>query len=76
MHGNKGKEEVSHTMHLRKHSTASLRIQVIKELEKGEKPLVQIAFEYGVRPNQLLKWKRMTLENLPGLSLDYTREGI
>lgn len=51
-------------MKLRKHYSAAFRANTVQELLKGEKSVAEIAFEYGVRPTQLLKWKVMELEDL------------
>lgn len=37
------------------------------ELLREEKPLTQVASEYGVHPNQLRRWKQTALEQLPSL---------
>jgi transposase len=52
---------------MRKHYTPTFKAQVVQELLKQEKTLAQIAVEHGVHPTQLIKWRAIALEGLPGL---------
>jgi putative transposase len=51
----------------RKRYTPTFKAQVVRELLKEEKTLVQLAAEHGVHPTQLIKWRATALEGLPGL---------
>jgi len=50
---------------MRKRYTANQKAQIVLEILKEEKPITQIASEYGIHPNQLYKWKTQALEGLP-----------
>ena len=52
---------------MRKQYTAKQKAQIVLEILKEERPIAQIASEYGIHPNQLYKWKAQALEGLPGL---------
>jgi putative transposase len=54
----------------RKHFSASQKAQIALEILKEEKTVNQIASEYGVHPNDLYRWKKQALENLPKLFED------
>lgn len=49
---------------------AALKAKVAFEAAKGEKTIAQLASEYGVHPNQITKWKKKLLEELPGIFQD------
>jgi transposase-like protein len=55
---------------MRKRYTAKQKAQIVLEMLKEERPIAQIASEYGIHPNQLYKWKAQALEGLPGLFED------
>ncbi len=46
------------------------KARVALEAIKGEKTLAEISSEYQVHANQVSKWKRMALEELPGIFSD------
>ncbi len=50
---------------MRKSYTSTFKAQVVLELLKEEKPLTQLASEYGVHPNLLRDWKAIALKALP-----------
>jgi transposase-like protein len=52
---------------MRKQYTAKQKAQIVLEILKEERPVAQIASQYGIHPNQLYKWKAQALEGLPGL---------
>lgn len=52
---------------MKKRYTAKQKAQIVLEILKEERPVAQIAAEYGIHPNQLYKWKAQVLEGLPGL---------
>jgi putative transposase len=51
----------------RKLYSPALKAKAVLELLRDEKPLVQVAAEYGVHPNQLRRWKQTVVEQLPEL---------
>jgi len=55
---------------MRKRYTAKQKAQIVLEMLKEERPIVQIASENGIHPNQLYKWKTQALEGLPGIFED------
>ena len=55
---------------MRKHYTAKQKAQIVLEIFKEERPISQIASQYGIHPNQLYKWKAQALEGLPELFED------
>ncbi len=58
---------------MKKRYTAKQKAQIVLEILKEERPVAQIAAEYGIHPNQLYKWKAQALEALPGLFEDGQR---
>ena len=52
---------------MKKHYTSAFKAQIVQEVLKEDKPLSQIAAEYGVHPNQLSKSKATALKGLPSL---------
>ena len=52
---------------MRKRYSNQFKAQVVQEILKEEKTLNQLAAEHGVHPNQLKRWKAITLEGLPSL---------
>ena len=52
---------------MKKRYTAKQKAQIVLEMLKEERPVTQIATEFGIHPNQLYKWKAQALEGLPGL---------
>jgi len=55
---------------MRTQYTAKQKAQIVLEMFKEERPIAQIASQYGIHPNQLYKWKAQALEGLPGLFED------
>ena len=55
---------------MRKQYTAKQKAQIVLEILKEERPIAQIATQYGIHPNQLYKWKAQALAGLPGLFED------
>ena len=60
---------------IRKRHDASFKARVALEAVKGEKPISQLASEYGVHPNQIGQWKKRLLEDLPSLFSDNRKKG-
>ena len=52
---------------MRKRYTAAFKAQVVQEILKEDKTIVQLASEYSVHPSQLNTWKTMALDGLPSL---------
>lgn len=50
---------------MRKRYTAKQKAQIVLEILKEDRPIAQIASEYGIHPNQLYKWKAQALEGIP-----------
>ena len=46
----------------RKRYTAEEKIKVLRELQEGGKTVSQAAQEYGIHPNNILKWRKQHLE--------------
>jgi transposase-like protein len=55
---------------MRKQYTAKQKAQIVLEILKEERPIAQIASQYGIHPNQLYKWKAQALEGLPDIFED------
>ncbi len=51
----------------RRQYEAAFKARVALEAVKGEKTIAQVASEYGVHPNQIVKWKKQLLENVAGV---------
>ena len=51
----------------RKRYDAAFKARVALEAIKGERTIAEIASATGVHPNQISKWKKQALEELPGL---------
>jgi putative transposase len=49
---------------MRKHHSASFKVQTILSVLKEEKSISQIASETGVHPTQISKWKSQAIEGL------------
>lgn len=55
---------------MRKKYIAKQKAQIVLEMLKEERPIAQIASQYGIHPNQLYKWKAQALDGLPRLFED------
>lgn len=55
---------------IRKGHDAAFKARVALEALKGEKPIAQLANDYGVHPNQIGQWKKRLLKDLPGIFSD------
>ena len=51
----------------RKRYGAAFKAKVALEAIKGERTIAEIASETGVHPNQISKWKKQALEELPDI---------
>jgi transposase len=49
----------------RKSYSAAFKAKVALEAIRGERTIAEIASETGVHPNQISKWKKQALEELP-----------
>ena len=49
----------------RNHYSNAQKAKIVLEVLKGQKTMAEIASSYGVHPNQIAKWKRRVLEELP-----------
>jgi len=47
----------------RRKLTSAFKAKVAIEALKGDRPLSEIASEYGVHPNQVTQWKKQMIEN-------------
>ena len=55
---------------IRKKYDADLKAKIALEAVKGDKTIREISSEYGVHPNQIMKWKKQLLEELPSIFSD------
>jgi len=51
----------------RKRYNASFKAKVALEAIRGERTIAEISSESGVHPNQISKWKKQALEELPDI---------
>jgi transposase-like protein len=51
----------------RKRYDNRFKAQVVLEALKNQRTMAQIASEYGAHANQITKWKRRVLDELPGI---------
>ena len=51
----------------RKQYNAEFKARVAVEAVRGNKTISEISSHYEVHPNQVAKWKKQALENLPSL---------
>ena len=54
-------------MAMRKRYDSHFKAQVVLEAIKNQRTIAEIASEYGVHANQITKWKRRVLDELPGI---------
>ncbi len=52
-------------MAARKHYDSRLKAQVALEAIKNQRTISEIASDYGVHPNQISKWKKKLLDEVP-----------
>lgn len=64
-----------HNVNMRKTYNCDVKTKIVLEILKEEKTISQIASEFEVHPNQLTKWKKLTLESLPLILKDGRRKG-
>ena len=57
----------------RRNHSASFKAKVALEAVRGEKSLAEIASQYEVHPNQVSKWRKQLIEELPGMFADKKR---
>ena len=50
---------------MRKRYDGSFKARVALEAIRGDRTVVEIAAAYGVHPNQISKWKKQALDELP-----------
>lgn len=55
---------------MRKRHDAAFKARVALEAIKSEKTIAQLSSEYGVHANQIAKWKKHLLKELPALFSD------
>ncbi len=55
---------------VRKKYSAAFKVKVALEAVKKEKTIAQLSSEYGVHANQITKWRKELLEQLPSLFSD------
>ena len=55
---------------MRRNHDSTFEAKVALEAIKGEKTMAQIASEYGVHVNQICRWRKHLLSELPGLFSD------
>lgn len=51
----------------RRNHSASFKAKVALEAVLGEKSLAEIASQYEVHPNQVSKWRKQLIEELPAI---------
>jgi len=51
----------------RRNHSAEFKARVALEAVKGNKSMAELSSEYAVHPNQISKWKKQVLEELPGI---------
>lgn len=50
---------------MRKRYDASFKARVALEAIRGDRTVAEIAAAYGVHPNQITRWKKQVLDELP-----------
>jgi len=51
----------------RRNHSAEFKARVVLEAIKGNKSMAELSSEYAVHSNQISKWKKQVLEELPGI---------
>ena len=51
----------------RKRYDSRFKAQVVLEALKNDRTIAELASEHGVHANQITKWKRVVLDELPGI---------
>jgi transposase-like protein len=59
---------------IRKSYSAAFKAKVALEAVKKEKTIAQLSSEYGVHPNQITKWRKKLLEELPSVFSDQRKK--
>lgn len=59
----------------RKKHDPNFKAKVALEAAKGEKTLAELSSQYGVHPNQITKWKRHLLDELPEIFKNKNKKG-
>jgi putative transposase len=54
-------------MYMRKRYDNKFKARVVLEALKNNRTIAEIASEYGVHANQITKWKKQVLDELPGI---------
>ena len=54
-------------MTIRKNYDSNFKARVVLEVLKNQRTIAEIASEYGVHANQITKWKRQVLDELPSI---------
>jgi len=57
-------------MTIRKNYDSNFKARVVLEALKNQRTIAEIASEYGVHANQITKWKRLVLDELPSIFSD------
>lgn len=60
---------------MRKTYSGEFKAKVVLEILKEEKSISQIASEYGIHPNQLIRWKKDAVAKLAEVLEDGRRKG-
>jgi putative transposase len=60
----------------RKNHSAEFKARVALEAIKGIKSMSELASEYEVHPNQISKWKRQVVAELPGIFSDRRKREV
>ena len=63
------------TTRKRRNFSAEIKTRIAVEAIKGQRTIQEIGAHYGVRPNQVTKWKRQALELMPQLFADHRLRG-
>ena len=59
---------------IRKSYSAAFKAKVALEAVKKEKTIAQLSSEYGVHSNQITKWRKKLLEELPSVFSDQRKK--